>query len=86
MAEEPGARITLKELYLQVQKIQSMIEKLSNQFPGITQQLNDLERDVHKRLSDHEERIRKVEMRVWQMMAIAGFLAAIVPIILRLLP
>ena len=86
MTEEPGARITLKELFLQVQKIQSMIEKLSNQFPGITQQLNDLERDVQKRLSDHEERIRKVEMRVWQIMAIAGFLAAIVPIILRLLP
>lgn len=86
MAEEPGARITLKELFLQVQKIQSMLEKLTNQLPGISDKLDELERDVHRQLTDHEERLRKVEMRTWQIMAVASFVAAIMPLIVRMLP
>lgn len=86
MSDESSTRITMKELYLQVQKIQSMLEKLTNQLPSISDKLDELERDVRNDLSDHEERIRKVEMRVWQIMALASALAALMPVILRLFP
>lgn len=86
MSDESSTRITMKELYLQVQKIQSMLEKLTNQLPSISDKLDELERDVRNDLSDHEQRIRKVEMRVWQIMALASALAALMPVILRLFP
>lgn len=79
MAEESSTRITLKELYLQVQKIQSMLEKLSNQFPGISEKLDELEKDVNNRLSDHEQRLRRVEMNLWKMFGALGLIAAVVP-------
>lgn len=86
MSDESSTRITMKELYLQVQKIQSMLEKLTNQLPSISDKLDELERDIRRDLSDHEERLRKVEMRVWQIMALASALAALTPVILRLFP
>ena len=84
MAEESSARITLKELYVQVQKIQSMLERLEGQLPGIADKLDDLERDVNNRLNDHEERLRKVEMRMWQAIGVLSFAFAIVPTLLKL--
>ena len=86
MAEESSTRITMKELYLQVQKIQSMLEKLTAQFPTISEQLNELEKDVKGRLDDHEQRLRKLEMRVWQALGILSFIFAVVPLILGMLP
>ena len=86
MAEESSTRITMKELYLQVQKIQSMLEKLTTQLPGISDQLEELEKDVKGRLEDHEQRLRKLEMRVWQAIGVLSFIFAVVPLILGLLP
>jgi len=85
MNEESSTRITMKELYLQVQKIQSMLEKLTAQFPTISEQLNELEKDVKGRLDDHEQRLRKLEMRVWQALGILSFIFAVVPLILGFL-
>ena len=86
MAEESSTRITIKELYLQVQKIQSMLEKLTAQLPTISDQLDELEKDVKGRLDDHEQRLRKLEMRVWQALGILSFIFAVVPLILGFLP
>ena len=85
MNEESSTRITMKELYLQVQKIQSMLEKLTAQFPTISEQLNELEKDVKGRLDDHEQRLRKLEMRVWQALGILSFIFAVVPLLLGFL-
>ena len=82
MAEETSARITLKELYVQVQKIQSMLERLENQLPSISDKLDDLENDVKGRLDDHEQRIRKVEMRMWQAVGVLSFAFAVVPMLI----
>jgi uncharacterized coiled-coil protein SlyX len=84
MTEESSARITLKELYVQVQKIQSMLERLEGQLPGIADKLDDLERDVNSRLNDHEERLRKVEMRMWQAIGVLSFAFAILPTLINL--
>ena len=77
MAEESSTRITLKELYLQVQKIQSMLEKLSNQLPGISDKLDELERDVSSRLDDHEQRLRRIEMNMWKLFGSLGLVMAL---------
>jgi uncharacterized coiled-coil protein SlyX len=84
MPEESTARITLKELYVQVQKIQSMLERLENQLPGIAEKLDDLEKDVNTRLNDHEARLRKVEMRMWQAIGVLSFAFAILPTLIGL--
>lgn len=83
MSEETGsARITMKELYLQVQKIQSMLEKLTNQLPSISDKLDELEKDVQVRLDDHEARIRKIEMNMWKAFGILGVVVAVGPVII----
>lgn len=84
MAEETSTRITLKELYIQVQKIQSMLEKLDNQLPGISEKLDDLESEVNNRLNDHETRLRKVEMNMWKAIGVLSFAFAILPTIVNL--
>lgn len=84
MPDESTARITLKELYIQVQKIQSMLERLEGQLPGIAEKLDDLERDVNSRLNDHEARLRKVEMRMWQAIGVLSFAFAILPTLIGL--
>lgn len=84
MAEESSTRITLKELYVQVQKIQSMLERLESQLPGISEKLEDLEKDVTNRLDDHEVRLRKVEMRMWQAIGVLSFAFAILPTLIGL--
>lgn len=86
MPEESSTRITMKELYLQVQKIQSMLEKLTAQLPSISDQLDELEQDVNLRLTDHETRIRKIEMNMWKMFGAIGLAAAVLPTLLSFIP
>ena len=88
MAEETNgsARISVKEVYLELQQLRSSVEKIANSLPGMKDQLDDLERDVNRKLSDHEERIRRVEMRIWQGMALVSAIAALTPILLNLMP
>lgn len=88
MPEETNgsARISVKEVYLELQQLRSSVEKIANSLPGMKDQLDDLERDVNRKLSDHEERLRKVEMRIWQGMALVSAIAALTPILLNLMP
>ena len=84
MTDESSTRITMKELYIQVQKIQSMLERLGNQLPGISEKLDDLEKDVNVRLTDHEVRIRRIETNMWKMFGALGLVAAVVPWVISL--
>lgn len=84
MTDESSTRITMKELYIQVQKIQSMLERLGNQLPGIAEKLDDLEKDVNVRLTDHEQRIRRIETSMWKLFGALGLIAAVVPWIISL--
>lgn len=83
MADEPSARITLKEVYTQVQEMKLLLERLANSLPSMSKQLDELESEVKEQLADHEKRIRVTEKRVWQIMAIAGFVSAAMPLIVR---
>jgi hypothetical protein len=82
---EPSLRITLKDVYSQVQEMKSLLERLAENLPTTAQKLEEHEQETRLMLQDHETRIRKVEMRIWQIMAIAGFIAAGMPIIISLL-
>jgi hypothetical protein len=82
---EPSLRITLKDVYTQVQEMKSLIERLAENLPTTTQKLEEHERETAKIFADHEARIRKVEMRVWQIMAVAGFVAAGMPLIIKMI-
>jgi amino acid permease len=82
---EPSLRITLKDVYTQVQEMKSLIERLAENLPTTAQKLDEHEKETKAIFQDHETRLRRVEMRVWQMMAIAGFLAAGMPIAINLL-
>lgn len=80
-----SARISVKEVYLELQQLRSSVEKIANSLPGMKEQLDDLERDVNRKLSDHEERLRRVEMRVWQAMAVVAVVAAVFPTIINMM-
>lgn len=86
MSEEPSMRVTLRDVYALVMEMRSQLEKLNQNLPTTSQKLEEHERETVKRFDDIEERLRKVEMRVWQIMAIAGFISAGMPLVVRLLP
>ena len=75
----------MKDVYSQVQEMKSLLERLAENLPTTAQKLEEHEQETRLMLQDHETRIRKVEMRIWQIMAIAGFIAAGMPIIISLL-
>jgi hypothetical protein len=69
--ENTVVRVTVRDLYVQLQKIQSMVERISIELP-----------DSEARIQDHEIRIRKLEMRMGWIVGGCGLIAAIVPWIL----
>jgi len=70
MSEEQEAlavRVSMRDIYLEVQRQGKLLEKIANSLP-----------DSELKIEDHELRIRKLEMRMWQAIGAFGFLAAVV--------
>jgi len=66
--EETGAvRVSMRDIYAEVQRQGRLLEKIANALP-----------DSEDKIEDHEARIRKLEMRMWQAIGGFGFLAAVV--------
>ena len=70
-----GLRITLRDVYREQQEMKSLLEKLANNLPG-----------TEEKLTDHEERIRRIEMRLGWAVGGFGLLAALAPFLTRLIP
>jgi len=70
-----GLRITLRDVYREQQEMKSLLEKLANNLPG-----------TEEKLTDHESRLRKIEMRVGWAVGGFGLLAAIAPFLTKLIP
>ena len=68
-------RITLRDVYREQQEMKSLLEKLANNLPG-----------TEEKLTDHENRLRKIEMRVGWAVGGFGLLAAIAPFLTKLIP
>jgi len=66
--QDTGAvRVSMRDIYAEVQRQGRLLEKIANALP-----------DSEDKIEDHEARIRKLEMRMWQAIGGFGFLAAIV--------
>ena len=60
-------RVSMRDIYIEVQRQGKLLEQIANSVP-----------DSDDKLADHEIRLRKLEMRMWQAIGGFGFLAAIV--------
>jgi len=65
--ETAGVKVSMRDIYNEVQRQGRLLEKIANALP-----------DSEDKIEDHEVRIRKLEQRMWQVIGIFGFLAAIV--------
>ena len=73
--ESIGLRITLRDVYREQQEMKSLLEKLANSLPN-----------TEDKLTDHEIRIRKLEMRVGWAVGSFGLLAALAPFFAKIIP
>ena len=73
--ESTSLRITLRDVYREQQEMKSLLEKLANNLPG-----------TEEKLTDHESRLRKLEMRVGWAVGSFGLLAALAPFFAKLIP
>ena len=86
MAEqEPSMRVTLRDVYTIVMDLKSQLEKLNQNLPTTAQRLEEHEKETKEHFEDFENRLRVVEKRMWQILGIAGFIAAGMPVIVRLI-
>lgn len=60
-------KVSMRDIYLEVQRQGKLLEQIASSLP--TQE---------SKVEDHEERLRKLEQRMWQSIGAFGFLAAIV--------
>jgi hypothetical protein len=60
-------KVSMRDIYQEVQRQGKLLEQIASSLP--TQE---------SKVEDHEHRIRKLEMRMWQAIGGFGFLAAIV--------
>jgi CRISPR/Cas system CSM-associated protein Csm2 small subunit len=76
MAEEndtAAVKVSMRDIYLEVQRQGRLLEKIANSLP-----------DSEDKIDDHENRLRKLEMRVGWAVGGFGLLAALAPFLTRL--
>ena len=69
-----AVKVSMKDIYLEVQRQGRLLEKIANSLP-----------DAESKLDDHEQRIRKVEMRMGWAVGGFGLVAAVMPWIVGLI-
>ena len=65
--ETASVKVSMRDIYLEVQRQGRLLEKIANSLP-----------DSEQKIEDHELRIRKLEQRMWQAIGVFGFLAAVI--------
>ena len=65
--ETATVKVSMRDIYLEVQRQGRLLEKIANALP-----------DSEQKIDDHEVRIRRLEQRMWQAIGVFGFLAAII--------
>ena len=69
-----AVKVSMKDIYLEVQRQGRLLEKIANSLP-----------DAESKLDDHEQRIRKLEMRMGWAVGGFGLVAAVMPWIVGLI-
>lgn len=70
---ENGVRVSMRDIYVEVQRQGRLLEKIANSLPTSEEQIED-----------HENRIRKLEMRMGWAVGGFGLLAAVMPWVVSL--
>ena len=83
--ESEGVRVTLKDVHRDLQEMKELLLKLSLRLPSTEERFAEFEERTHVKFEDHEDRLRRVESRIWQAVGGFGLLAALVPIITTIL-
>jgi hypothetical protein len=65
--ESAGVKVSMRDIYMEVQRQGKLLEQIASSLP--TQE---------SKVDDHEMRIRKLEQRMWQVIGVFGFLAAVI--------
>ena len=65
--ETATVKVSMRDIYLEVQRQGRLLEKIANSLP-----------DSEAKIDDHEVRIRRLEQRMWQAIGMFGFLAAVI--------
>ncbi|WP_192827112.1 hypothetical protein [Actinopolyspora erythraea] len=66
--DEPGAVVTLDDMYQQIKALRSDVDKLAFKIDCLSQEKQD-----------HGRRIRNLEVKVWPAIGAVGLLAWIIP-------
>jgi hypothetical protein len=61
-------KVSMRDIYLEVQRQGKLLEKIANSLP-----------DAESKIDDHEQRIRKLEMRMGWAVGGFGLVAAVMP-------
>jgi len=70
-----SVKVSMRDIYIEVQRQGRLLEKIANSLP-----------DSESKIDDHEDRIRKLEMRMGWAVGGFGLIAAIIPFLSRLIP
>jgi len=70
---ENGVRVSMRDIYVEVQRQGRLLEKIANSLPTSEEQIED-----------HENRIRKLEMRMGWAVGGFGLVAAVMPWVVTL--
>jgi hypothetical protein len=81
----PAFRVTMRHVWEEQQEMKRLLQKLSDQLPSVAQKLEIHERETHKILADHENRLRQVEQRLWKVFGAIAIIAGAAPFIARML-
>ena len=82
----PSFRVTMRHVWEEQQEMKRLLQKLSDQLPTVAQKLEIHERETHKILTDHENRLRQVEQRLWKVFGAIALIAGAAPFIARMMP
>ena len=63
-----AVRVSMRDIYIEVQRQGRLLERIANSLP-----------DAESKLDDHEQRIRKLEMRMGWAVGGFGLVAAVMP-------
>jgi hypothetical protein len=66
-SETATVKVSMRDIYLETQRLARLVERIANSLP-----------DSEQKIDDHEVRIRRLEQRMWQAIGVFGFLAAVI--------
>ena len=72
--ETASVKVSMRDIYLEVQRQGRMLEKIANSLP-----------DTESKIEDHEKRLRSLETRMGWAVGGFGLVAAVMPWIVNLI-